>query len=136
MGIMDKVSGIAGGGNPIHSMLMSLFNQFGGISGLMQKFQQNGQGHIAQSWLGEGQKLPIEPEQLRSTLGTDNVEKMSQQTGMPSNQLVQQLAQYLPNVIGKLTPGGKVPSGNITEEQLKQSGIGDMLGGFMGRKAG
>jgi uncharacterized protein YidB (DUF937 family) len=136
MGIMDKMSGVAGGGNPIHSLLMSVFNQFGGISGLMQRFQQNGQGHIAQSWLGDGQKLPIEPEQLRSTLGNENVERMSQQTGMPSDQLIQQLTKHLPGVVGKLTPGGKVPSGNITEDQLKQGGIGEMLGGFMGRKAG
>lgn len=136
MGIMDKIGGIAGGSNPIYGMLMSVFNQFGGVSGLMQRFQQNGQGHIAQSWLGDGQKLPIRPDQLQSTLGSENVERMSQQTGMPSNQLLEQLSRYLPGVIGKLTPGGKVPSGNVTEDQLKQGGIGELLSGFIGRKAG
>jgi uncharacterized protein YidB (DUF937 family) len=137
MGIMDKVSNLAtGGGNPVIGMISNLFNQFGGVGGLLQKFQQNGQGHIAQSWVGDGKRVPIEPEQLHSTLGDDSVNRMSQQTGMPSNQILQMLSQHLPGIVSKLTPGGKIPTGNISEDQLKQGGISEMLGGFANRKAG
>jgi uncharacterized protein YidB (DUF937 family) len=137
MGIMDTLSGIAGGNaNPISSIVSTLFNQFGGVSGLIQKLTQSGHGNIAQSWIGQGQKLPIEPEQLRSAVGNETVDRMSQQSGLPSNQLLQVLAQHLPNIVSKLSPGGQVPSGNISEDQLKQGGITEMIGGLFNRKAG
>jgi uncharacterized protein YidB (DUF937 family) len=135
MGILDQVTNKLGsGGNPMLGTFLKLFNQFGGIGGLIAKFQQNGLGHIAQSWIGKSQPLPVEPEQLRSTLGNDFVNQTAESSGLPPNMMLQQLSQHLPGVVNKLTPDGQVPTGQISEEQLSKAGIGDMLKGFMERK--
>src|SRR5215467_9091087 len=59
----------------------------GGLGGLLQSFQQGGLGHLFQSWIGAGQNLPVSPDQLRNTLGTDWISKITQATGLPQGQV-------------------------------------------------
>ncbi len=81
----------------------------GGLGGLLERFQQAGQGKVADSWVAAGPNQPISPEQLHHTLGPQTVNDLSRQTGLPPQVLMQHLSQILPTVIDKLTPDGRVP---------------------------
>jgi uncharacterized protein YidB (DUF937 family) len=82
----------------------------GGIGGLLEKLQNAGHSDIANSWVGPGQNMPIEPGQLRSALGQGAVSDAAQQAGVSEQDLLSQLAQSLPQFVDKLTPNGRIPS--------------------------
>ena len=82
---------------------------FGGLSGLLQSFQEGGHGDVINSWIGSGQNQPIAPDQLHQALGPDAVNNLSRLTGLPADQLVSELSRVLPGVVDKLTPQGRMP---------------------------
>jgi uncharacterized protein YidB (DUF937 family) len=81
----------------------------GGLSGMLQSFQQSGHGDVINSWVGPGQNQPIAPDQLHQALGPDAVNNLSRLTGMPQNELLAELSRVLPSVVDKLTPHGRMP---------------------------
>jgi uncharacterized protein YidB (DUF937 family) len=82
----------------------------GGLGGLLQKFQQAGQGDVLNSWIGGGQNQPIQPGTLGQVLGSQTVQDLAQKAGINPNDLLGQLAQHLPEIINQLTPNGRVPT--------------------------
>jgi uncharacterized protein YidB (DUF937 family) len=82
----------------------------GGLGELLQRFQQNGYGDVAGSWVGTGPNQPIAPHELQQALGPDTVNDLSQQTGVPQNDLLSQLSQALPTLVDRLTPQGRIPA--------------------------
>jgi uncharacterized protein YidB (DUF937 family) len=85
----------------------------GGLGGLMQAFQQGGLGHVFQSWIGTGQNLPISPDQLHNTVGSDWISRITQATGLPQNEVEQHLSALLPQIVDHLTPNGQLPQGDL-----------------------
>ena len=81
-----------------------------GLDMLLRQFQQNGFGEIINSWIGNGQNQPISPTQLRQAIGQKTVNDLSDQTGVPHDDLLSQLSKILPIVIDKLTPNGQLPN--------------------------
>jgi uncharacterized protein YidB (DUF937 family) len=128
MGIFDSIIGNVLGGqggntSPIGGVLSSLLegggqNQgtgqgmSGGLGGLVSSFEQGGLGHIAQSWIGNGENHPVSPDQLQQVMGNDQVQTMSNQAGMEPNEFLSQLSQHLPNAVHAATPNGQLPQGS------------------------
>ncbi|HST95289.1 MAG TPA: YidB family protein [Microvirga sp.] len=81
----------------------------GGLGGLLDSFNRSGHGEIANSWVGPGENRSIAPGQLADALGPDTVDELSQQTGMPQQDLLSQLSHVLPGVVDQLTPQGRLP---------------------------
>ena len=81
----------------------------GGLGGLVSQFEQAGLGHIAQSWVGNGQNQPVSPGQLQSVFGQNQVNTMASQAGMEPNDFLSQLSQHLPNAVHAATPNGQLP---------------------------
>ena len=81
----------------------------GGLSSLVERFQQNGHGDVINSWIGSGQNQPIAPDQLHQALGPDAVNNLSRLTGVSGQDLVAELSRVLPGIVDKLTPQGRVP---------------------------
>jgi uncharacterized protein YidB (DUF937 family) len=101
--------------------VLHLIDQHGGVGGLMQQFEAGGLGSIAQSWIGGGQNQMVSPDQLHAALGSDAINAAAQHSGMSSNDLLGQLAQYLPQLVDHLTPGGQIPpnqSGGWTDTAM------------------
>src|SRR3954453_5361032 len=73
----------------------------GGIGELLQKFQQNGQGDVAQSWVGSGPNKDISTQQLRETIGSDVLAKLEQETGLSQDEILARLSRELPTAIDK-----------------------------------
>lgn len=117
MGLLDSIAGLAGqalssgsgNGSLMQGVLGMLQNQEGGIGGLVQQFKDKGLGDIASSWVGKGENLPISGEQLQGVLGSDVVSGMAAKFGISQDQI----AQFLPQVVDKLTPNGEVEAGGI-----------------------
>jgi uncharacterized protein YidB (DUF937 family) len=82
----------------------------GGLGDLLKQFQQNGQGDVANSWVGKGPNKPIAPGDLANALGADQLEQLSSQSGLSREELLQGLSQYLPQVVDHLTPEGRLPT--------------------------
>jgi uncharacterized protein YidB (DUF937 family) len=123
MGLLDNLTsalsnqpGQPGTANPtaavISQVLTLIENRPGGLAGLMQSFQQNGLGHLFQSWVGTGQNLPVSTGQIQSTLGADATAKIAQATGIPQAEVESHLATLLPQLIDHMTPNGQLPQGN------------------------
>ena len=82
----------------------------GGLSGLVNKFANAGAGAQVNSWVGTGANQPINTSQLGSALGPDVLNQLSARTGLTQQQLVDQLAQVLPQFVNNLTPNGRLPT--------------------------
>jgi uncharacterized protein YidB (DUF937 family) len=82
----------------------------GGLGNLIKDLQNNGQGQVAQSWVGNGPNQPISPSSLESALGSDAIDALTKQTGMDRNELLSGLSQHLPGLVDHLTPDGRLPT--------------------------
>lgn len=82
----------------------------GGLNDLLKQFEQNGQGQIANSWVGSGPNKAITPNDLASALGEDRIKTLMTYSGMSRDELLNGLSQHLPNLIDQLTPNGRLPT--------------------------
>jgi uncharacterized protein YidB (DUF937 family) len=81
-----------------------------GLGGLLERFQQSGNGDVMNSWIGSGQNQPVQPSQLGTVLGPDIIKALAQRSGLSEDELTKQLSQVLPPVVDKLTPNGRIPT--------------------------
>jgi uncharacterized protein YidB (DUF937 family) len=102
-GIGDILGGLLGG-----SAAGTTLNS--GLGNLVNDLQNSGQGKVAQSWVGRGTNEPIPPEDLGRALGTDTIDALSGQTGLPRDELLASLSQHLPQMVDQLTPEGRLPT--------------------------
>lgn len=106
-GLLDEVMGMLSGG------------QGGGLSGLVQNFKDKGLGDIVSSWVGTGENLPINADQIKEGLGSETIRNLAAKVGISPDDLSTQLSQFLPGVIDKLTPDGTIPEGGLLEKGLE-----------------
>ena len=132
MGLLDSVVGALGGQeqNSVVTQVMALINNpnGGGLAGLLQQFKAGGLGHVADSWVGTGQNLPISAEQLQCVLGSEQVQQMASKVGISPDMLSGQLAKLLPQAVDKVTPDGNIPDQGVLQQKL-----GGLLGMLVGR---
>jgi len=115
MGLIDSILGAmsgktdsSGGASQLIGILGGLLAQSGGLQGLANKFSQSGQGDTFSSWVGMGENQPISGGQVQKVLGSDEVNALAAKLGVDPAQASHFLAEYLPKVVDKLTPEGKV----------------------------
>jgi len=120
MGLFDSVAGavlgkLGGDKGAMAQMAMDLFNQNGGLEGVVEKFKTGGFADEAASWIGKGENLSISAEQITQVLGSDTVTNIADKLGMDSDEVSAKIAEYLPQVIDKMTPDGEInaSSGNL-----------------------
>ena len=82
----------------------------GGLSDLIGKLTAGGVAPQVNSWVGPGANQPVQPGQLGSALGQSTLNELAQRTGMSQQELLNQLAAVLPQLINHLTPNGRVPT--------------------------
>ena len=125
MGLLDSIlSAVSGkgdtssGGNQLLGVLSGLLAQSGGLQGLASKFSQSGQGNAFSSWVGMGENQPVSNNQIQEALGSDQIRAIATKMGVDPNLASQFLAEYLPKIIDKLTPTGKVDANADTQQGL------------------
>ncbi len=116
MGLLDNL----GLGNMLKSLLgqaesgalPALINavlaktEYRDLNGLVAALQKGGLDEQVKSWLGPGANLPITAEQLRAVLGNAQVQDFARQLGLPVDQALKIMAQYLPEIVDKASPNG------------------------------
>ena len=102
-GILGSLGGMMGGAG-VGGLLS------GGLSDLVQRFQQNGHGETAASWVRQGPNQPVAPQQLEQAIGPDVLGTLQQQTGLSREELLSRLSRELPDAVDKYTPEGRLPS--------------------------
>ena len=115
MGLLDSILGAAtgktedsGGAAQLIGVLGGLLAQSGGLQGLASKFAQSGQGNAFQSWVGMGENQPISSDQVQNVLGPEQVNAIATRMGVDPAIVSTFLAEYLPKIVDKLTPAGKI----------------------------
>ena len=115
MGLLDSILGAAsgktgdsGGAAQLIGVLGGLLAQSGGLQGLANKFAQSGQGNAFQSWVGMGENQPNASNQIQRALGSEQVNAIATRMGVDPGVASNFLAEYLPKIVDKLTPEGKV----------------------------
>ncbi len=104
--VLGKVLGGEQGG--MAQVAMEMFNQNGGLGGILEKFKAGGLAEQAASWVGKGENLPVSAEQISSILGNGAIAEMAAKFGISPETLSAQIAQHLPGVVDKMTPNGEV----------------------------
>ena len=115
MGLLDSIlaaasgkTGATGEANPLMGIISGLLAQSGGLQGLASKFSQSGQGNAFQSWVGMGENQAVSSGQIQNALGSEQVNAMASRMGVDPAMASNFLAEYLPKIVDKLTPAGKI----------------------------
>ena len=130
MSLLDNLMGALGGhegGADLSGLIENIAGQgaAGGVGGLVEAFQKGGLGAVAQSWVSSGANLPISAEQIQAVLGSGAVGQFAEKLGVDPQVGAAKLAELLPTLVDKLTPGGQLPTEGLG------GAVGDLLGGFL-----
>ncbi|HSS86982.1 MAG TPA: YidB family protein [Reyranella sp.] len=88
-----------------------------GLGDLLDQFHGAGKGDAARSWVGSGQNEPIAPHELSQVLTSEQIDFLTQRTGLSREELLAGLSEQLPSVVDGLTPAGRLP----TSEEMNRA---------------
>jgi uncharacterized protein YidB (DUF937 family) len=118
LGAVSGKSGEPGEANPLIGIVGGLLAQSGGLQGLANKFAQSGHGNAFQSWVGMSENQPIASNQVQNALGSEQVNAIATRMGVDPAVASTFLAEYLPKIVDKLTPAGKIDPGADHQQGL------------------
>ena len=130
--VLEKALGgsaVIGGVSEVNWLQLgiSLLQKFGGLDGLMAKFQEKGFGDLIASWVGAGQNKGISADQIMEIFGKSNVQDVASQAGTDAATAARGLADVLPGLVDKLTPDGQPVGGDALQQRIQA-----LLGGKLG----
>jgi uncharacterized protein YidB (DUF937 family) len=82
----------------------------GGLGELVKRFQDNGYGNVADSWVGKGPNAPISPNDLSKAAGAEDLDALARELGVSRDQMLAGLSKDLPGNVDQLTPQGRLPA--------------------------
>ncbi|HQS37504.1 MAG: hypothetical protein B7Y16_00105 [Methylotenera sp. 24-45-7] len=113
MGLFDSLASsmlgkLGGEKGAIAQVAIDLFNQNGGLPGVLEKFKAAGFSNEVASWVGKGANLQISPEQIAQVLGSGTIQAAAAKLGLNPQDISAKIAEYLPQVVDRMTPDGVV----------------------------
>ena len=107
MGLFDSLKG-ALEGEALPTLINTVLaqTQYHDLNGLVVALEKGGLGPQVQSWLGNGQNMPITADQLKAVLGNAQVQDFARRLGLPVDEVLKMMAQYLPEIVDKASPNG------------------------------
>jgi uncharacterized protein YidB (DUF937 family) len=126
MGLFDSVAGavlgqVVGEKSDMVKIGMEMFNQYGGLGGILTKFQEGGLADVAATWVAKGENAPVSSNQITEILGSGAIADMATKFGISPEMLSSKIAEYLPSMVDKMTPNGEV-----------SNNTGDLLSAVLG----
>ncbi len=132
MGLLDSLKSMGGGlsSDQHASVATELVNAAqqhpGGLSGMLQNFQQNGMGDHVNSWQQPNQpNQPITPDQAQQGLGSGVIDSIAQRTGISPTMVKGAAAVLLPMMVAHFAQNGGV--------NQPSSGLGGLASGFLSK---
>jgi uncharacterized protein YidB (DUF937 family) len=86
---------------------MSLIED-GKLSGLVQKFKDEGLDKQVSSWISKGENVPIAGDQIKKVLGNDVVAGVAAKLGISPDEAADKLAEEVPKAVDEKTPNGSL----------------------------
>jgi uncharacterized protein YidB (DUF937 family) len=83
----------------IADLLTAYFDENGGVSALVKRFETEGFAGKVRSWVSEGPSRAINSVEVLQLIGWKDLRRMSVKTGAPIDKLRDLLADALPNAI-------------------------------------
>jgi uncharacterized protein YidB (DUF937 family) len=107
MGLFDSLKG-ALESEALPAMLNTVLaqTQYHDLPGLVAALEKGGLGPQVQSWVGNGTNMPITADQLKAVLGNTEVQNFARQMGLPVDEVLKLMAQFLPEIVDKASPNG------------------------------
>lgn len=122
MSILDQVTSAvgssSGGNSTIVESIVGMIGGEGGLGGLVSKFTQGGLGDVVNSWVSTGENKPISGGQLSEVLGSGQLRSIAEKTGLPIEDITKKVSEFLPGIVDKLTPNGRVEGGNVLDQGM------------------
>ena len=126
----DGTAARAGGmGGLLGSLLPALGGMLagGGLQQILAGFRANGRADEADSWIGTGDNKPVSGEDVRKAVDSEELAKVAAKLGVSEDDAADALAQILPGLVDKVSPGGRLESAGALEsafEALERTGGG------------
>jgi uncharacterized protein YidB (DUF937 family) len=114
--VMGAVGGDAAATPGAGNLVSQLFNDAGGVSGIITKFNQAGLGTKVQSWIGSGSNIPMLASEVEKVFPPDQIEALAQKHGLPAGAVTQLLASVLPHAVDQATPDGTAPPAGADDQ--------------------
>jgi uncharacterized protein YidB (DUF937 family) len=103
-GVLDQAETVAPG---LVSSTLAKMN-LGELQGLVDQLQKGGLNEQVSSWLSTGANLPVSSEQMRATLGNEQVKQLAEKFGLPVDATLKLLSEKLPEIVDRASPDGKL----------------------------
>ncbi|MDB5896423.1 MAG: pbpA2 [Ramlibacter sp.] len=103
------------GGNRTALLLMLLplamhwVQRNGGVGAVLDRFKQKGYDSHAKSWVDTGENEALDDKTVEQVVGRDDLRQMAEKLGVPEQHVAQAFAEIMPQMVDKLSPGGRVP---------------------------
>jgi uncharacterized protein YidB (DUF937 family) len=122
-GRRGAIGGRAGGhGGALMLMLLPLAMRWvqrnGGMGAVLKRFQQQGYGRQAQSWVATGDNQPLDEQAVQQVVGQGELAQMAERLGVPEQEVAQAFAEIMPEMVNQLTPKGEL--GQQADEVLDE----------------
>ena len=137
MGLLDSLLNMAAGStkatksnqNAVSTIMEVLIQnkQSGGLDGLIGTLTKGGLGNVVDSWISTGKNKSVKTSQLNNVLSSDLVSQIASRLGISNTAALGMVAKFLPLIIDKLTPDGKVTA------QSSAVNVQDILGKILKR---
>lgn len=102
-------------------IVLTYIQQNGGLSGVLAKFQGNGLGNRAQSWVSIDQDNDgIDADDVVRLFGNQDISQMSAQIGASEQDVCQGIAELLPQIVNDLTPQGGLDNEQQANDEIDQ----------------
>ncbi len=96
------------------------------IGSLLSNLSSGDLGSTIQSWVGNGENLPISADAISDLLGSDKIAAFASQLGLSEDSAKTALADALPNIVDQATDGSE---SSMVEGLLAQvGGVGGAMG--------
>lgn len=113
MGLFDNLASnmmtkVMGDKAPMAKLAMELFQQYGGLPGILQTLKNGGLTEQVDSWVGTGTNLNVSAQQIGSALGDSVLTSIATKLDIGREELTAKIAEYIPDVVNQVTPNGVV----------------------------
>lgn len=117
MSILKFLFGIFFNNKNSNQLIGNIFSQLlgnsGDLNGLISRFSKGGLEDIINSWVGTGANKEISVSQLKNVFESTELQNLGKSVGLSENNLLSELKKYLPLVIDKMTPDGRVEGNQL-----------------------
>lgn len=113
MGLFDNLANnmmtkVMGDKAPMAKLAMELFQQYGGLPGILQTLKNGGLTEQVDSWVGAGANLNVSAQQIGAALGDSVLTGIATKLDISKEELTAKIAEYIPDVVNQVTPNGEV----------------------------